>query len=140
LQLLVDQSGLNEGSDGRFLTSRGDSVDKCAALKGNLRPGLPFSAGTTPFRLAFGLGNKEIQVSNMFSDSEPNLSTVERGAYMLAGLGLAAAAAKPRPNPILNIVALIGGSYLAWRGYVGNCPVKAALTGSGGSDRLSHNG
>ena len=53
-------------------------------------------------------------------DGEPNLSTVERGAYMLAGLGLAAAAAKPRPNPLLNILALAGGSYLAWRGYVGN--------------------
>lgn len=61
---------------------------------------------------------------------EQNLSTVERGAYMAIGLGLAAAAAKPRPNPLLNILALAGGSYLAWRGYVGNCPVKAALTGS----------
>ena len=72
---------------------------------------------------------------------EPNLSTVERGAYMVAGLGLAAAAAKPRPNPLLTIIALLGGSYLAWRGYVGNCPVKAALMGSGGSsDRLSHHG
>ncbi|MBQ0821129.1 DUF2892 domain-containing protein [Microvirga terrae] len=71
-------------------------------------------------------------------DGEPNLSTVERGAYMLAGLGLAAAAAKPRPNPLLNILALAGGSYLAWRGYVGNCPVKAALTGTGGSGRIAH--
>lgn len=71
-------------------------------------------------------------------NGEPNLSTVERGTYMLAGLGLAAAAAKPRPNPMLNILALLGGSYLAWRGYVGNCPVKAALTGSHGSDRIAH--
>lgn len=72
-------------------------------------------------------------------DGEPNLSTVERGAYMIAGLGLAAAAAKPRPNPLLNIVALLGGSYLAWRGYVGNCPVKAALMGSNGSSgRIAH--
>jgi threonine/homoserine/homoserine lactone efflux protein len=61
---------------------------------------------------------------------EQNLSTVERGAYMVVGLGLAAAAAKPRPNPLLNLLALTGGSYLAWRGYVGNCPVKAALTSS----------
>jgi threonine/homoserine/homoserine lactone efflux protein len=61
---------------------------------------------------------------------EQNLSTVERGAYMVVGLGLAAAAAKPRPNPLLNLLALAGGSYLAWRGYVGNCPVKAALTSS----------
>lgn len=73
-------------------------------------------------------------------NGEPNLSTVERGAYMLAGLGLAAAAAKPRPNPLLNILALAGGSYLAWRGYVGNCPVKAALMGSHGNDRIAHRG
>jgi hypothetical protein len=70
-------------------------------------------------------------------EGEPNLSTTERGAYMLAGLGLAAAAAKPRPNPLLNILALLGGSYLAWRGYVGNCPVKGALTGSYGSNRIA---
>ena len=85
-------------------------------------------------------------MANMISDmagslmnAEPNLSTTERGAYMLAGLGLAAAAVKPRPNPLLNILALLGGSYLAWRGYVGNCPVKAALMGSDGSSgRISH--
>jgi threonine/homoserine/homoserine lactone efflux protein len=70
---------------------------------------------------------------------EQNLSTVERGAYMVAGLGLAAAAAKPRPNALLNVLALLGGSYLAWRGYVGNCPVKAALTGSHDeTGQLSH--
>ncbi|QFU18166.1 DUF2892 domain-containing protein [Microvirga thermotolerans] len=54
---------------------------------------------------------------------------MERAAYIVAGLGLAAAGAKPRPNPLLNVAALLGGSYLAWRGYVGNCPVKAALFG-----------
>jgi hypothetical protein len=68
----------------------------------------------------------------------PNLSMTERGVYMLAGLGLAAAAARPRPNPLLNILALLGGSYLAWRGYVGNCPVKAALVGSHGHNRIAH--
>lgn len=62
--------------------------------------------------------------------SEPNLSTAERGIYMIAGLGLAALATKPRPNPLLNVLALADGSYLAWRGYVGHCPVKAALIGS----------
>ncbi len=72
-------------------------------------------------------------------NGEPNLSTTERGVYMLAGLGLAAAAAKPRPNLLLNVLALAGGSYLAWRGYVGNCPVKAALVGSDGSaGRIAH--
>jgi hypothetical protein len=63
-------------------------------------------------------------------NGEPNLSATERGLYMLGGLGLAAAAAKPRPNPVLNVLALAGGAYLAWRGYVGNCPVKAAVMGS----------
>jgi threonine/homoserine/homoserine lactone efflux protein len=48
-------------------------------------------------------------------NGEPNLSTAERGVYMLVGLGLAAAAAKPRPNPLLSVLALAGGSYLAWR-------------------------
>lgn len=73
------------------------------------------------------------------TSGEPNLSTAERGAYMIAGLGLAAAAAKPRPNPLLNVLALAGGSYLAWRGYVGSCPIKAALTGSdSSSERIAH--
>ena len=63
-------------------------------------------------------------------NGEPNLSTTERGIYMLAGLGLAATAAKPRPNAFLSLLALAGGSYLAWRGYEGSCPIKAALMGS----------
>lgn len=56
-----------------------------------------------------------------------NLTTSQRAIYMLAGLGLAAAGVKPRPNPLLNVLALAAGSYLAWRGYEGSCPVKAAL-------------
>lgn len=75
------------------------------------------------------MANIVSSLGSSLMNTEPNLSTVERGAYMLAGLGLAAVAARPRPNPLLNIVALLGGSYLAWRGYVGNCPVKAALVG-----------
>jgi uncharacterized membrane protein len=62
-------------------------------------------------------------------DDRPNLSAMERGAYIAAGLGLAAAAAKPRPNPLLSVLALAAGSYLAWRGAKGNCPIKAALFG-----------
>jgi threonine/homoserine/homoserine lactone efflux protein len=58
-----------------------------------------------------------------------NLSTTERALYMAAGLGLAAAGAKPRPNPLLNILALAGGAYIAWSGYVGHCPVKAMIAG-----------
>ena len=68
---------------------------------------------------------------------DPNLSWTERGISIAIGLGLAAAAAKPRPNPVLNVLALAAGSYLAYRGAVGRCPVKAALIENGviGSDR-----
>lgn len=62
-----------------------------------------------------------------------NLSLPQRAFYLVAGLGLAAAGAKPRPNLLLNAVALAGGSYLAWSGYVGRCPAKAALLEQGGS-------
>ena len=58
---------------------------------------------------------------------KPNLTLTERTAYIAVGLGLAAAGVKPRPNPLLNILALLGGSYLAWSGYTGHCPAKAAL-------------
>ncbi|MDB5649032.1 MAG: hypothetical protein JWL62_552 [Hyphomicrobiales bacterium] len=69
-------------------------------------------------------------MNDAFGPHEDNLSTGERIAYVLGGLGLAAAAAKPRPNPLLNVLALAAGSYLAWRGAEGYCPVKAALVGS----------
>jgi hypothetical protein len=46
----------------------------------------------------------------------------------VVGLVLAAAAAKPRPNPVLTLVALAGGSYLAYRGATGYCPIKAAVS------------
>jgi len=58
---------------------------------------------------------------------EPNLSTAQRAIYIALGLGMAAAGAQPRPNPLLNFLALTGGSYLAWSAYQGRCPVKAAL-------------
>lgn len=86
-------------------------------------------------------------MSNMMSakagslmNGKANLTTAERTLYMLAGLGLAAAAAKPRPNPFLNVLALAGGSFLAWRGYVGQCPVKAALLGSHEQGRIGSGG
>jgi uncharacterized membrane protein len=76
--------------------------------------------------------NRESDVANGFSDQHggAELSAAERAAYIIAGLALAAAGVKPRPNPLLNVVALAGGSYLAWRGYMGTCPVKAALYGA----------
>jgi hypothetical protein len=56
-----------------------------------------------------------------------NLSLGERAIYVAAGLGIAAAGARPRPNPLLNVLALAAGSYLAWSGYQGRCPVKSLL-------------
>lgn len=56
-----------------------------------------------------------------------NLSLGERAIYIAAGLGIAAAGARPRPNPLLNVLALAAGSYLAWSGYQGRCPVKRLL-------------
>lgn len=62
---------------------------------------------------------------------DENLTASQRAIYMIAGLGLAAAGVKPRPNPLLNVLALAAGSYLAWRGYEGSCPIKAALFDGG---------
>lgn len=66
---------------------------------------------------------------------ENNLNSSERALYMVAGLGLAAASVKPRPNPLLNVLALASGAYLAWRGYEGSCPVKAALFDDGAAQQ-----
>ena len=60
----------------------------------------------------------------LLSQGPKNLSLGERAAYIATGLSLASAAAKPRPNPLLNVVALAAGSYLAWTGAQGRCPVK----------------
>ena len=70
-------------------------------------------------------------------EGSPNLSFNERAISVVIGLGLAAAAAKPRPNPLLNVAALVGGAYLAYRGATGHCPVKSALVEGGviGTDR-----
>ncbi len=61
---------------------------------------------------------------------ERNLTMTERGLYIAGGLGLAAAAATPRPNPLLNLLALAGGAYLVLSGYQGHCPVRAAISGA----------
>jgi len=81
-------------------------------------------------------------ITDMFNEAlhgEPNLSWTERAISVAAGLGLAAAAAKPRPNPLLNVLALAAGSYLAYRGATGYCPMKAALVedGSGPAGRIA---
>jgi len=62
-------------------------------------------------------------------EGQHNLTWGERMVYVAGGLGLAAAGAQPRPNPLLNIFALAGGAYLAYSGYKGHCPAKAALFG-----------
>jgi len=62
-------------------------------------------------------------------DGNPVLSPGERTVSVIVGLLIAAAGAKPRPNMLLNVAALAAGSYLAYRGATGYCPVKAALTG-----------
>jgi uncharacterized membrane protein len=64
-----------------------------------------------------------------------NLSFKERAISVALRLGLAAAGAKPRPNPLLNVIALLGGAYLAIRGSTGHCPIKAALEGGSGGGR-----
>ena len=61
-----------------------------------------------------------------------NLSTAQRGIYIAIGLGIAAAGVKPRPNALLNIVALLGGCFIAWSRYDGHCAVKAARMDDGG--------
>jgi hypothetical protein len=43
------------------------------------------------------------------------------------GLGLAAAAAQPRPNKLLSLAALVAGAALAIRGATGHCSMKAAI-------------
>ena len=53
------------------------------------------------------------------------MSFLERAISVVLGLGLAATAARPRPNPVLSVLALAAGSYLAWRGATGRAPIKS---------------
>lgn len=71
---------------------------------------------------------------DLFGD-EPNLSMTERAISVTLGLGIAAAAAQPRPNLWLSFGALIVGVSLAVRGATGHCPVKAL---TGGNERIGH--
>ena len=45
---------------------------------------------------------------------------------VVLGLGIAAAAAQPRPNKWLSLAALVVGAGLAIRGATGHCPAKSA--------------
>ncbi|MBN9027664.1 MAG: DUF2892 domain-containing protein [Rhizobiales bacterium] len=57
----------------------------------------------------------------------PEISTEGRVVSVIAGLLLAAAAVKPRPNRLLSALALATGSYLAYRGATGHCPLTKAV-------------
>ena len=63
----------------------------------------------------------------MTRDPAGELSMKERAISTGIGLVLAASAAKPRPNKLLSLLALLGGAALAYRGTTGYCPAKAAL-------------
>ncbi len=62
------------------------------------------------------------------SPEHQNISMGERSLSVVGGLVMAAAAVRPRPNPLFNIAALAIGSYLAYRGATGYCPLKANLS------------
>lgn len=64
-------------------------------------------------------------IHDIFSGRQ-NLTTTERAVSVVLGLGIAAAAAQPRPNKLLSLAALIVGAGLAIRGATGHCAVKAA--------------
>jgi uncharacterized membrane protein len=70
------------------------------------------------------------EAKHIFS-GEQNMSFTERAISVVGGLALAAAAAKPRPNMLLGLAALVAGSALAIRGATGHCPVKAISSGGG---------
>ncbi|KQP59182.1 hypothetical protein ASG40_16515 [Methylobacterium sp. Leaf399] len=58
-------------------------------------------------------------------NGERNLTTTERAVSVVLGLGIAAAAAQPRPNKWLSLAALIVGAGLAMRGATGHCAIKS---------------
>lgn len=64
---------------------------------------------------------------SQYANSNPHLSAGERAVSVLAGLGLTSIAAQPRPNVFLSMLVLATGSYLAYRGATGFCPIKASL-------------
>ncbi|MCX5515668.1 hypothetical protein C3941_06540 [Kaistia algarum] len=57
----------------------------------------------------------------------PEISPAGRTLSVIAGLVLAAASVRPRPNRFLSVLALATGSYLAYRGATGHCPITEAF-------------
>ncbi len=66
---------------------------------------------------------------SQYASANPHLSSGERALSMLLGLGLTSMAAQPRPNVFTSMLMLASGSYLAYRGATGYCPIKASLNG-----------
>ena len=66
----------------------------------------------------------------------PEMSLAGRTVSVLAGLALAAAAVRPRPNRFLSVLALVTGSYLAYRGATGHCPITEAIEDQFDSQQL----
>lgn len=64
---------------------------------------------------------------SQYANTNPHLSSGERLLSIIVGLGLTSVAAQPRPNVFLSMLALAGGSYLAYRGATGYCIVKASF-------------
>lgn len=64
---------------------------------------------------------------SQYTNTDPHLSSGERLLSVIVGLGLTSVAAQPRPNIFLSMLALAGGSYLAYRGATGYCAVKASF-------------
>lgn len=64
---------------------------------------------------------------SQYANSDPHLSSGERALSILVGLGLTSIAAQPRQNVFLSMLTLATGSYLAYRGATGFCPIKASL-------------
>ncbi len=58
------------------------------------------------------------------------LSLAERTLSVGGGVFLAAVAARPRPNMLLSVLVLAAGSFLAYRGATGHCPIRSALARS----------
>jgi uncharacterized membrane protein len=81
------------------------------------------------------MANMLAQAYDHMTHGSADLSMTERGISLVAGLALAAAGAQPRPNPLLNVLALGAGSYLAYRGATGHCPLKAALIENGAAEQ-----
>ena len=76
---------------------------------------------------------------SQYASANPHLSSGERALSMLLGLGLTSIAAQPRANVFLSMLMLASGSYLAYRGATGFCPIKDSLngeTGKAGQGRL----